>query len=148
MQILEKELEFHVIIPFNHWSKRNQQAVKDISGRRWDAVKKIWIIPLNKRIEVIKLAKKCRAEILKIDDNSEMVVGELPKLADLKIDLPIKATLRPYQKNGVAQAMKLKRCIIGDEQGLGKAQPLYSKVATLEGWKEMREIEVGDIILA
>jgi phosphate starvation-inducible protein PhoH len=36
--------------------------------------------------------------------------------------------------------------IASGSAGTGKAQPLYSKILTKEGWKEMREIQVGDIV--
>lgn len=38
--------------------------------------------------------------------------------------------------------------ILGDAPGVGKQQPLYSKVATPFGWKTMGEIKVGDKVLS
>lgn len=120
MQILERNTEFHISIPFNHFTKRNLNHVRALPNRRFDPIKKVWKVPLNRRIDILRLAKTCHAEILKFDDQPPEQVGNIPTLPALEIDLPISATLRPYQETGIAQAMKLKRCIIGDEQGLGK----------------------------
>ena len=76
MQILERNTEFHITIPFNNWAKRNLAQVKALSYRRWDPVKKVWIVPINKRIEVLQLAKMCRAEFIKIDTSIAEEVGE------------------------------------------------------------------------
>ncbi|WP_083243940.1 DEAD/DEAH box helicase [Formosa sp. Hel1_33_131] len=134
MQILERNTEFHITIPFNNWAKRNLAQVKALSYRRWDPIKKVWIVPINKRIEVLQLAKMCRAEFIKIDTSIAEEVGEIAPLPELEIKLPITATLRPYQENGIAQAMKLKRCIIGDEQGLGKTLISLSTVIGVDAF--------------
>ena len=39
------------------------------------------------------------------------------------------------------------RTIYGGSMGGGKAQPLYSKVLTPDGWKTMGEIKVGSEVL-
>lgn len=38
--------------------------------------------------------------------------------------------------------------VYGGSAGSGKAQPLYSKVLTVDGWKTMGDIEVGDYIIS
>lgn len=134
MQILERHTDFIITVPFNSYTKRNLTEVKLLSERRFDPIKKVWVVPINKRIEVLKLAKKCRASILKNDSILPEEIGEIQPLPELDIDLPIKATLRPYQKNGIAQAMKLKRCIIGDEQGLGKTLQSISSVVGVDAF--------------
>ena len=53
----------------------------------------------------------------------------------------------PFQAVGISFLHDLKQGILGDEMGLGKAQPLDSKVLTPFGWFEMREISVGEHVI-
>jgi hypothetical protein len=64
------------------------------------------------------------------------------------IDIPtLKKELYPYQKEGVAFIEFLKgRAIIGDEMGLGKAQPYTSKILTKSGWKTFKDVSIGEPI--
>lgn len=39
------------------------------------------------------------------------------------------------------------RALLGDEMGLGKAQPLDAKILTPHGWKKMGELNIGDNII-
>lgn len=49
-----------------------------------------------------------------------------------------------YQKEGILYGLSRKRLIIGDEPGLGKAQTLFSKVATPNGFEYIGNMSVGD----
>lgn len=51
-----------------------------------------------------------------------------------------------HQKEAVKFLLTRKKCILADEPGLGKAQPLTSKVLTPSGWKCMGDIVKGDIV--
>lgn len=53
---------------------------------------------------------------------------------------------RHYQAVGVDLFMTCRRLLIGDQLGLGKAQPLYSKIATPAGWIKMKDIKIGSDI--
>lgn len=120
MQIVERETEFHITIPFNHFVKQNTARVKALRSRWWDPVKKVWKVPASCRSEVMDLAHRCHAEVVFMRQVLPERVGEIPPMQELRAELPLRAELRPYQRSGIAQAMHLKRCIIGDEQGLGK----------------------------
>lgn len=50
----------------------------------------------------------------------------------------------PFQEIGANFLVDKKRGIIGDEMGLGKAQPLRSKLATPNGWRTMGSVSIGD----
>lgn len=132
MQILQYPNEFHIHIPFNHWKDRNLEAVKNLSVRRFDYKKKIWIAPSTIAPEVLELARTHRAEIIKSENNKPQQVGEIEPLPDLDMELPLKHpdgfNLREYQGQGVARGLQLKRYINGDEQGLGKT---LQSIATL-----------------
>jgi len=132
MQILQYPTEFHIHIPFDHWKDRNLEAVKNLSVRRFDYKKKIWIAPASIAAEVLELGKTHRAQILQPEVQKPQQVGELKPLPDLDIKLPLSHPdgfyLREYQGKGVARGLELKRYINGDEQGLGKT---LQSIATL-----------------
>lgn len=99
----------------------NQRVVKDIKavpGHRWNPVKKLWTIPLESESSVNWILKKYGVESSGNDSPEEF--NTIPDLPDLDIEVPIKRTLFPFQSKGVAQALKMKRLIIGDQPGLGK----------------------------
>lgn len=62
-------------------------------------------------------------------------------------DTAAKTSLYPYQRQGIDGLKKLKRGLLADEPGLGKAQPLSSKLLTPEGWILMGEVKVGDRLI-
>ena len=52
----------------------------------------------------------------------------------------------PYQLLGVRYALDHKRCIFGDQQGLGKLQPYSEPVSTPSGFRKMGDLKVGDAL--
>jgi SWI/SNF-related matrix-associated actin-dependent regulator 1 of chromatin subfamily A len=134
MRILDKQKEFHIHIPFGNFFNRNLEAVKELPVRRWDKDKKMWIVPGSMRQLVEAFRETHRAEIILADDNKPEMIGEVPPMAELEITLPWKEgiTPRPYQLQGIAQAMKFERCLNGDEQGLGKTMQSIGTFLGLE----------------
>lgn len=60
--------------------------------------------------------------------------------------LGLKRTPRYYQAEGVAYMLNHGNCINGDDCGLGKAQPLTTKIITPTGYTLLGDIKVGDKI--
>ena len=59
----------------------------------------------------------------------------------------IKGELYPYQKLGVEFFLNSNgRALLADEPGTGKAQPLWSKVLTPQGWKKMGNLKINDAV--
>lgn len=135
MQILEYTNHFVITYEYNHWFKRNSEMVKKIPGIRWNPARKVWLAPIQAKSTVLEVAKRTKAEIIRIDVTPERI-GEIQPLPDLDMELPIHATLRPYQKKGIARAIDLRRLIIGDEPGLGKT---IQSISTLVGLKQKGE---------
>lgn len=52
-------------------------------------------------------------------------------------------------KNALASIAMAKRggALIGDDMGLGKAQPLDARILTPEGWRLMGDLQVGDLVI-
>lgn len=76
---------------------------------------------------------------------------EKPIYPDINYELKHKEEMKlppyPFQELGASFLIEKERAIIGDEMGLGKAQPLTSKIMTPDSYKLMGDIEVGDTIL-
>lgn len=103
-------------------------AVKTISGRRWDSKAKTWIVPVTSAMQALNVADVYDFDVAadvrallgeEIEASQER--GELSDAtdADLVID-GLGGTLRPFQRAGVAYAINAKRTFIADEMGLGK----------------------------
>lgn len=111
---------------------RYRQQVVDrirtsISVRWWDKSSGAWLIPANAR---------CKAELdqftyyvrhfepvvwgereVKTDED---FVYQIPEMPDLEGDHELKVQPYPYQLQGIARGLQLKRFINGDDMGLGK----------------------------
>lgn len=134
MQIIQYPKEFHIRIGFNNFRTRNLTAIQALSSRRFDPVKKLWIAPIHVSSEVLELVRTHRAELLVVEEHNAVDIVDLPELPNLDFELPLHHPngfgFRPYQDKGVAQGLKLKRFINGDEQGLGKT---LQAIGTLHG---------------
>ena len=54
--------------------------------------------------------------------------------------------VKPHQKEAVQFLLSRKKCILADDMGLGKMEPVSSLIPTPEGFKRMGDIKVGDKI--
>lgn len=162
LRIIDYGHEFHISWEYDQWHKRNLAAVKDLHVldiyRQKQPVakyivtekKKYWKAPahdeVRKQVEELKYTH--HAEIILPAELRPEMTGDVEPLPELSIDLPITAELRPYQRNGIAGMMKFRKCMNGDEQGLGKAQPLFAKIATPDGFVTMGDLKVGQRIFS
>lgn len=69
---------------------------------------------------------------------------KLPKFTDTPYELSI--PLRDYQANIVSKCLDVGRGTIVLATAGGKAQPLYSKIKTPNGWIRMRDVRIGDTV--
>jgi SWI/SNF-related matrix-associated actin-dependent regulator 1 of chromatin subfamily A len=95
------------------------KAVKEIPGSKWNNSTKTWTIPLDRTPEVNALKKKFHV----LDDdiaNRPEIWDDIPPLPDVHFDIALKREPFPYQRQGIARGLELKRLIIGDQPGLGK----------------------------
>ena len=54
--------------------------------------------------------------------------------------------IKPHQKEAVQFLLARKKCVLADDMGLGKMEPVSSLIPTPEGFKRMGDIKVGDKI--
>lgn len=130
--VLSKEEMEKINVPFEH-SKNNQEIVfrNYVSAAKWNWEKKSWIIPAEYIVEVYDTGKRCKATHIKIGEQLPEQVDVIPALPELSVNIPLKqGEMRPYQKQGVARGLQLKRFINGDMPGLGKT---LQSVATVVG---------------
>jgi SWI/SNF-related matrix-associated actin-dependent regulator 1 of chromatin subfamily A len=52
-----------------------------------------------------------------------------------------------HQKEGIKFLLTRNGAILADDMGLGKAQPLYSKILTPDGWKQMGDIKPNEYVI-
>lgn len=125
--------------------------IKDIPGKRYDGQRKIWTVPASERVHLERIAYKIRQfEPVTWGGSAteEEKIFAIPKLPTLQCDHGLKINPYPYQLQGIARGLELKRFMNCDEPGLGKAQTLYSKVASPLGWRAMGELSIGDNVFA
>ncbi|MXV16855.1 DEAD/DEAH box helicase [Hufsiella ginkgonis] len=100
-------------------------AVKNLPDR-WYA-EKVWSVPAHHKVEVERFARVYGFEMGKRpveNPNQHFVIPEMP---ELRVNIPLKMELRPYQARGVAYGIEKKCFINGDDMGLGKT---FQSIAT------------------
>lgn len=142
MQIIERSNEFNVVIGFDRFKDRNNNEIKKISGAKFNWTRKMYQVPLHYRSELEVIKEKCRAEWIKIEDDLPEVIGEIAPMPDLHFDIGIVNKEngfkpRPYQLQGIARGIQLKKFINGDEPGLGKT---LQSIGTIYGAAMQGEI--------
>lgn len=126
MVITREHNEFVIQFRFAPWIVNE---VKQIPGRRFDPVRKAWVVPADQAEAVALFARSQRAKIID-PELIEIAKIEVPEMPELNVEIPLKRKLYPYQKRGVAYALEKKRLIIGDQPGLGKtAQAIAAVIA-------------------
>lgn len=112
-----------------------------------------WQLPvaLDQRAELLRVAAA-----LHLDVASELTRGFTPpadpdavdaSVIEAAMERAVVAGAYPYQVEGVRFLTEHKRCLLGDDMGLGKASPLHSKVLTPTGWATMGDMKVGTEVL-
>ena len=100
--------------------KKRVQSV----GARWDKDYRRWNLPLSLVHVAREIAETWDFQAAGLDE-AEKKVEEIEResratTADIEIPAPAGLSYLPYQKGGIAYAIKRKDVLIGDEMGLGK----------------------------
>lgn len=95
-------------------------AVKQIEGKRYNPATQTWSVPKEQLQAVQSLQKKYGGGINVDVQRKSEEINVIPELPELTIEIPLKRALFPFQAKGVAQGLKFKRFINGDQPGLGK----------------------------
>ena len=98
--------------------KRIPSAKYRSDGKFWE-VSKLDVVYLQK-MGVWAEAHRFCSRIYWLEDKEAVVTYEPLPLPELKVPHNLLIEPYDYQKEGIAYALEKKRCILGDEQGLGK----------------------------
>ena len=102
-------------------------AIKQIPGARFNGATKDWYVPEASGPALKNWARTFGSHVT---TSGAIEIGPIDPLPELKIQIPLKREMFPYQKNGVAYALEKKRVIVGDQPGLGKTG---QAIATMMG---------------
>ena len=116
------------------------EYIKSLGNRVYLPESKMWEVPLT---AVPTICNKLTTRDIEI-------VGEMVKETKTQVQLPkgFTFTTQPYnhQLEGVLYGLANDTFLLGDDQGLGKALSLDTKIYTPTGYKLMKDIKVGDYV--
>ena len=121
------------------------QVMRSFYVRRWHPNEKYWELPYDTLPELQRLLPNEQFEI-----HGNPPVKKETKESDLDLDISLptcRTTPYEYQQKVYAKAMNFNKYILNLEMGTGKAQPLYSKVLTPNGFITMGRVQVGMSVL-
>lgn len=98
--------------------------IRQIEGKRYDANRKLWTIPASQRVALERMTYQIRQfEPVNwgTEKKEESITYQIPELPKLQCDHGLKITPYPYQLEGIARGLELKRFMNCDEPGLGKS---------------------------
>lgn len=109
------------------------EAIKQLPSKRWDGVNKVWLVPVEYKIDVTDFANKFGFKFSNKTNTSDADIAfTLPPLPELTVELNLAPGIvpYPYQNQGIARGLQLKRFLNGDKPGLGKTIQAIATVHT------------------
>lgn len=130
--------DFSVFLTFDY-NKEIVASVKALRARFWDPDTKRWEIEYRELNEL----KSALSSFNWVIENEDIV----PDTIELDSSVKFKTNPMSHQVEAVAFGLDHSRFLLADDQGLGKALALDTKLYTPTGYKLMRDIQVGDYVL-
>lgn len=107
-------------------------AVKQIPGAWFRSDTRTWNVPRHRSRDIDALKRRFGVSLLRSQEVvMEESYDEIPPLPTLQMDTKEAGLVRdlfPFQGNGVAYCLEKKKCIIGDQMGLGKTTQAIAAV--------------------
>ena len=118
-------------------------TIRELPTRYWLNDTKEWEVPFKKLEDLVNTFAD-KHEIQIVTDYPECFAEK----EDVQIPNGFEFKTKPFnhQIEGFQYGLNHDKWLLGDEQGLGKALALDTKVYTLNGYKLMRDIQVGDYV--
>lgn len=91
------------------------------------------------------LPKKAVLGNFLIGDYHEIQV-DFDRYDNLSLSKDPNRRLKPHQKEAVQFLLHRKKCILADDMGLGKMEPISSLIPTENGFKTFGELKLGDMV--
>lgn len=123
----------HFVITFQY-RPHLVEAVKALPGKVWDVTSKCWLVPVEYESSVIDFATKFGFKFGRKVITSEELAYTLPPMPDLNVELNLSINPYPYQKQGIARGLELKRFLNGDKPGLGKTMQAIATVHSAKAY--------------
>ena len=120
-------------------------VIRSIYPRYYDALNKVWEIPYDYVPYLQDNIKNEEFSVVGKPINEKTYKKKTVK--DYTLPKTLKTTLYDYQKDVFNEGMTYDKYMLLLEPGLGKAQPLYSKVLTPNGFKNMGDITTEDSVI-
>lgn len=99
-------------------------GIKQIPGSRYNGSNKTWTVPAANQVQLEQFARRAKhfTDVIwgQVQQTEEEIAYTLPEMEKLTVDHGLKIQPYPYQLEGIAQGLKLKRFLNGDDPGLGK----------------------------
>lgn len=121
----------HFILQFTY-SPQIIKAVKQLPERKFHYGNKSWSVPRQYENHVSELAVRFHFVWDKHNEPAPKVNNVIPDLPELKVDIPLKMQLYPYQKQGTAYGIEKRKIINGDQPGLGKTAQSIATVSAAD----------------
>ena len=134
------EYSLFLSFPYN---QNTVDSIKQLPYRYWNTNTREWEIPLNKLQYVLDLFK---SSVVDIFDKDGVLFRQQEKPVKTSLNYQFKTTPFQHQMDGLKYGLEHDKWLLGDEQGLGKALALNTKVYTPNGYKEIKDIQVGDYV--
>src|SRR5690606_29985473 len=97
MQIIEHPTEFHVIIGYGRFQTYHTNQIKKLDGSRFDWTRKLWIVPIRYKDELLIIKDKCRATWEIYEKPMPQVIGEIKPLPNLDFEIDVKHKVFGYE---------------------------------------------------
>lgn len=120
---------FLVLIRNSNTFNSDVAAVRRIPAGKFNVKKQAWKFPHRVGNHVLGLIVTHKAQLA--DHQAPQTIGAPIVMPNLSHDVPVNATLRHYQGQGVERGIELERFMNGDEQGLGKTLQSIATLVTL-----------------
>jgi SWI/SNF-related matrix-associated actin-dependent regulator 1 of chromatin subfamily A len=135
--------KFVLATPYN---PQATAAIKEILGRAWVAARKVWTVPISKGAlaTVRELAGRygwhaseatwAAAEQVVTGKAANVVASKAADADVALVGMEDGVTPYPYQRAGIAYAMRQRRVLIADDMGLGKTPQALLTVAQVDAF--------------
>ena len=145
----------HFVAKFS-FDQRLVDAIKGLPNRTYDKKVGEWVFPIVDLFILKKIAAGIGVEVMITPEANKQYLALADELAKLKELSDAKKTehtvdgLRPevklydFQKVGIHFLDTIQSGLMGYDMGLGKCQPLDSRLLTPSGWKKMADIKIGN----
>lgn len=131
----------HLVVSFDYDADL-VAGMKRVPGVRWDGKTRTWSVPLTSGGACCAWAD---AAGIAVDEDVRTIAAQQQEAAealaaasrstDAEVEVaPLAFPLRPFQRAGVAYALRARRTFVADDMGLGKTVQAIAAVETAQSW--------------